>query len=76
MAAMFMANNNLPTNCTRHVEIKCFALQQWIKDKQVVLHHIPGTLNPADSLTKALAWILHNRHTNQLMGYFEDRSCV
>ena len=76
MAAIFMANNSRPTDRTRHMDIQYFALQQWIKQKHIILHHMPGTLNPADSLTKALAWILHSRHTNRLMGYFKERENI
>jgi len=73
MAAIFVANNNRPTDRTRHMDIQYFALQQWVKAKQVILQHIPGTLNPADGLTKALAWILHSRHANSLIGYFKRK---
>ena len=76
MAAIFMANNSRPTDRTRHMDIQYFAMQEWIKEKQVILHHIPGTLNPADSLTKALAWILCARYTNRLMGYFKRRDNI
>lgn len=33
-----------------------------------MLHHMPGTLNPANSLAKALAWILHAQYANASMG--------
>ena len=42
MATIFMTNNNRPTERTRHMHIPCFALHQWVKEKHVVLHHVPG----------------------------------
>ena len=31
---------------------------------------IPGKLNPANVLTKPLAWVLHDRHARRIMGHF------
>jgi len=30
--------------------------------KDIILIHLPGVVNPADMLTKALGWALHHRH--------------
>ena len=36
----------------------------------IIMSHIPGIINPADDLTKALGWILHTRHARFIMGHF------
>ena len=53
-AAIFMANSEKPTSRTQHIDIQYFALQEWIKNGELKLTHIPGTDNPSDALTKAL----------------------
>jgi Reverse transcriptase (RNA-dependent DNA polymerase) len=69
-AAIEMINAGKPTNRTRHVDIQLFAIQEWKNRGDIVLAHIPGIINIADSLTKALGWILHNRHVRRAMGHF------
>ena len=68
-AAILMANAGKPTKRSRHIDIQYFALQEWVDRKLVKLFHIPGVFNPADSLTKALGWVLHTRHVTPLMGH-------
>jgi len=38
--------------------------------KDIILIHLPGIVNPADMLTKALGWVLHHRHAPCLMGHY------
>ena len=76
VAAIFMTNIDRPTDRARHVDVRFFALQQWVEEKHVVLHRLPGIFNPSDSLTKALSWILHSRQTNRLMGHFKYKDAV
>ena len=33
------------------------------------MKHIPGAINAADDLTKALTWVLHHHHAQRHMGY-------
>eukprot|EP00957_Ditylum_brightwellii_P180894 13781018-Ditylum_brightwellii.AAC.1 len=66
---MMMANNNKPNGCTRHINIKYFALQEWVAYGEVKLAHIRGVVNPADALTKALGWMLYRRHATRIMGH-------
>ena len=52
-----------PTEQTRHINIRFFAIQDWIhKIKDITLLHIPGVINPLDDLTKLLGRVLHERH--------------
>ena len=54
-----MANNVRPTDQTCHMDIQWFALQEWIHvDKDIIVIHISGIINPSDALTKALTWYM------------------
>ena len=64
-----MENDGNPTERSRHIDIQYFALQEWVQKDLVKLHHIKGVENPADSMTKALGWVLHTRHVTWLMGH-------
>ena len=69
MSSIMMANNVCPTDRTRHMDICWFALQEWIHvDKDIIVVHIAGIINPADALTKALSWLKHHRHMSHAMG--------
>jgi hypothetical protein len=69
-AAILMVNANRPTPRARHIDIQHFALQEWKAAKEIVLSHIPGVINSADSLTKSLGSTLHHRHVRRLMGHY------
>jgi len=64
-----IVNHSRPTDCSRHVEIRYFALQHWRLMKDIILIHLPGVVNPVDMLAKALGWVLHHRHAPCLMGH-------
>ena len=68
-AAILMENAGKPTKRSQHIDMQYFALQEWVDRKLVKLYHIPGVINPADSLTKALCWVLHTRHVTRLTGH-------
>ena len=69
-AAIDMINEKKPTPRSRHIDIQHFAVQEWRERGDLVMQHVPGIVNASDDLTKALAWILHNRHGRRLMGHF------
>jgi len=69
-SAIKIVNHSRPTDRSRHVEIRYFALQHWRLMKDIILIHLPGVVNHADMLTKALGWVLHHRHAPYLMGHF------
>jgi hypothetical protein len=49
LSSIMMANNIRPTDRTRHMDIRWFALQEWIHvDKDIIVIHISGIINPAD----------------------------
>ena len=56
-----------PTERTRHMDIRFFAIQDWTDDTSP--SHIPGIINPSDDLTKPLGRVLHERHARCIMGH-------
>jgi len=69
-SAIKIVNHSQPTDRSRHVEIRYFALQHWQLMKDIILIHLPGVMNPVDMLTKALGWVLDHRHAPYLMGHY------
>ena len=71
-----MVNESQPTPRARHIEIQHFAIQEWRDKGDVVLRHCPGVINASDDLTKALGWVLHNRHARRSMGHYKMGSPI
>lgn len=63
-----MANARQPTRRTRHVEIKHFALLDWVDRDLVILKYVDTTENCADPLTKPTGKNVFYRHFDVLMG--------
>ena len=66
--ALFMANAQQPSNRTRHIDIKTFALTDWVEQDLITLVDILTLENCADHMTKALPKTLFYRHTDTVMG--------
>jgi hypothetical protein len=49
--ALLMANVQQPTKCTRHIDIKHFALMDWVERDMVLLHALSTNDNAADAMT-------------------------
>jgi hypothetical protein len=64
-----MINNQVPTERSRHIDVRYFAIQEWRSAGEIELEHIPGVINPADDLTKATGPTLHYRHCRRVMGH-------
>jgi hypothetical protein len=72
-----MSNASVPTERSRHIDISYFAIQDWKSAGDILLRHIPaGILNASDTMTKAVGWILHNRHARRLMGHYGCSSLI
>jgi Reverse transcriptase (RNA-dependent DNA polymerase) len=69
-AAIAMVNSSKPTPRSRHIDTQHYAIQGWKACNILRLEHIPGSLSPADALTKPLARILHHRHSRRMMGHY------
>lgn len=68
-AAIAVVNERKPTPRSRHIDIQHFAIQEWQAAGDIVMHHIPGVINPSDQAAKALGWALHSRHIRRSMGH-------
>jgi hypothetical protein len=66
--ALLMANAQQPTPRTRHMDIKKFALLDWVEQDLIILKSISTAENVADGLTKPLAKQLFFRHADTIMG--------
>jgi len=66
--ALMMANAQQPTRRTRHMDIKKFALLDWVEQDLIILKSIKTAENAADGMTKPLAKQLFYRHADTIMG--------
>jgi hypothetical protein len=66
--ALFMANAQQTSQRTRHIDIKLFALIDWVKEDLMILDTIASSDNCSDGMTKANAKILFYRHADTIMG--------
>ena len=65
-----MSNPQQPTRRTKHVDIKKFAILDWIENDLIATKRIKTTDNSSDGMTKSLGRILDYRHFDYLMGYY------
>jgi len=66
--ALMMANAQQPTRRTRHMDIKYFALLDWVEQDLLILEAIQTANNAADAMTKPLTKQMFYRHYNTYMG--------
>ncbi len=64
-----MGNAQKPTARTQHIDLKYFALCEWVERDLIRLERIDTSINIADHLTKPLSRILFHRHANFLLGH-------
>jgi hypothetical protein len=66
-----MGNAQKPTPRTQHIDIKYFALCNWVERDLIHLDldRIIISINVADQLTKILSRILFHRHADYLLGH-------
>jgi hypothetical protein len=63
-AATAMANAQKPSNRTRHMDIRFFALSDWVERDLILLECIHTSINESDRLTKTLERRLFYRHVD------------
>ncbi|GFH58223.1 hypothetical protein CTEN210_14699 [Chaetoceros tenuissimus] len=68
MGCMLMAQAGKPTNRTRHLDIRMFALQDWVENDLIAMKRIPTEANTSDAFTKATGRSLFYRHMDFAMG--------
>ena len=66
--ALLMAEARKPTKRTRHMDIKHFAIQQWVERNLIQFKRISTHDNTADAMTKAIPRTLFYCHMNHIMG--------
>jgi hypothetical protein len=64
-----MGNAQKPTLRTRHIDIKYFALCDWVECDLILLDGMDTSINVADHLTKILSRILFHWHADYLLGH-------
>ena len=67
--AIGMANAQKPTSRTRHMEVRYFALSEWVERDLLRLSRIHTGSNVADNFTKPLTRILFHRHADVSLGH-------
>ena len=68
-AATAMANANKPTPRTRHMDIRYFALTEWVERDLIALERVDTTMNLADHFSKQLPPTLFSRHVDHILGH-------
>jgi hypothetical protein len=66
--ALMMAQAGQPTRRTRHIDIKHFAIQDWVTRDLLSFKRIHTSDNSSDALTKATPRTLFYRHNDHIMG--------
>ena len=65
--ALLMGNAQQPTHNTRHMELKKFALVDWIQNDLILLQQVQSENNYSDPCTKVLGRILYYKHFDYVM---------
>ena len=66
--ALLMGNAQQPTRRTKHVEVKKFAILDWVQHDLMIMKRVATVDNAADALTKSLGRVLFYRHFDYIMG--------
>ena len=66
--ALLMGNAQQPTRRTRHMDLKKFSIQHWIKKDLMLMFRIKSTDNWSDVMTKQTGRQLFYRHYDYIMG--------
>ena len=63
-----MTDAGQPTTRTRHIDIKHFALLDWVEKDLIKLQRIATSINSGDNLIEPNTQILFHRHNDGVMG--------
>ena len=69
-AVLNIINERRMTPRACHISIQNMAIQEWKANGDICMEHLPGSVNMASDLMKALAWICHSHHTCRSMGHY------
>lgn len=64
-----MTNAQKPTTRTYHMDIKYFALAEWVEHDLMILERVNTAINTADHFTKILDRTLFYRHVDFILGH-------
>ena len=65
---LHMAQNQKPTKNTRHLDLRHFAVVDWVSQDLLTVKKISTNDNSSDTLTKSLGRTLFYRHADTIMG--------
>jgi hypothetical protein len=68
-ACTAMANAQKPSPHTQHMDIKYFALCDWVNQDLICLEWINTKINTADPFTKALQFASFHHHVDFIFGH-------
>ncbi|KAL7485616.1 hypothetical protein ACHAW6_011203 [Cyclotella cf. meneghiniana] len=68
-ACTTMVNVQKPATRMRHMDIRYFALAEWVERDIIILEWVHTSINMADHMTKLLDKTLSYRHVNYIMGH-------
>ena len=66
LAAVFMIKNNKSSSRNKHIDIKCLAIRERVKEKTVVIEHVSIELMIDDPLTKGMPPLKFKDHVDRL----------
>ena len=66
--ALLMAHAGQPTKQSRHIDIRHYALTDWVERDLIALEDVASGLNAADVVTKQTGGILFARHVDNITG--------
>lgn len=68
--ALLITQQRQPTKCTQHMDVKNFALSDWVEKDLIIFQSIPTAENISDAFTKQTPRNLFYRHYDRLMGRY------
>ena len=67
---IYIVNSSIPTEITCHIDFRFSDIQGYKEAGDIIIHLIPGTINPEDDLTKHLGLVLYSGHYRYLMKHY------
>ena len=70
-----VSNNERTTKGLRHVDLRHFAILDWVKNGDMTLKSMSTSENLSDELTKPVGNILYSSHSDTLLGKRQPSHC-
>ena len=65
-ATVSLAKNNKSGSRSKHIDIKCLSIREYVKDKTMVIEHVSTELKIVDPLTKGMPLSKFNDHIDHM----------